>query len=72
MADLNKERVCITFCFKLDENATKTFNMLKVAFEQKKVGRTHKLWGDFQSSKTERQVCSDVKSILFLSFSPLP
>jgi hypothetical protein len=34
MADLNKEEVCIKFCFKLDKNTKKTFNMLKVAFEQ--------------------------------------
>jgi len=34
------------------------------------VGRIHKFLGGFPSSKTERQVCSDMKSALSLSPHP--
>lgn len=40
MADLKQQRLCVTFCFKLEKNATETFEMLKVAFGEQAIGRT--------------------------------
>jgi hypothetical protein len=39
MADLKEQRACIKLCFKLGKNATETFEMWKVCFGKKIMGR---------------------------------
>jgi hypothetical protein len=39
MADLKEQWACFKFCFKVGENLTGTFEMLKVVFEEQTLGR---------------------------------
>jgi hypothetical protein len=48
--DLKEQLVCIKHCFKLGENAIKTFYMLEAGFGEQKTESTHILSG-FQCSK---------------------
>jgi hypothetical protein len=45
MGDLKEPRVFIKFHCKLRKNARETFKMLKVAFGEQTMGRTHVLSG---------------------------
>jgi len=40
MSEINKQFVCIEFCFKRDKNATKTYSMIKTTFKDDSLNRS--------------------------------
>jgi hypothetical protein len=41
MADINEQRINITFCFKLEKTFTKTHEMIKNVYSDQRMSRTH-------------------------------
>ena len=41
MEDFREQRACIKFCFKLGKTATECYEMLKTAFGEQAMGRSH-------------------------------
>ena len=41
MADFCEQRICIKFCFKFGKTATECYEMLKTAFGEHAMGRSH-------------------------------
>jgi hypothetical protein len=58
MKDLEKQRVCVKFCFKLGKTFTKTFQMLQQAYGEDCLSRTQ-CYEWYQHSKSGRTSIED-------------